>query len=125
MSTTSSSTPSARPTLTARLSGVPGRLKSGNGQKTGSAASRSASPRPGGRGSMADARGNGGNYLHLRATVVKGRNLAAKDKSGTSDPVCELLLHSAACNCTPSPFFASQFLVLLLEWWGPGAADSY
>lgn len=74
---------SSRPTLSARLSGVPGRLKSSNGNKS-SNGSRSGSPKPSPKANMSEARTN---CLQLKTTVIKGRNLAAKDKSGTSDPV--------------------------------------
>lgn len=83
---------SARPLLSARLSGVPGRFKSSNGNKS-NAGSRSSSPKPGPRGTMASEARN--NCLHLKTTVLKGRDLAAKDKSGTSDPVSRLSGHPA------------------------------
>ncbi|KAK3077376.1 hypothetical protein LTS18_010435, partial [Coniosporium uncinatum] len=56
--------------------------------------SRSSSPKPsgmqgnGGASTSASAMGDHKNMsLVLRAKVMRGRNLAAKDKSGTSDPV--------------------------------------
>ena len=58
---------------------IPNRLKSYNGKSASQEGSRSASPM---RASPADTKG-----LVLRTTAVKGRNLAAKDKGGTSDPV--------------------------------------
>jgi hypothetical protein len=78
---------SARPTLSARLSGLPTRLKSGNGTASGwssAANSRSSSPRRSPKDKMADPKLSG---LVLRVAVVKGRELAAKDRGGTSDPV--------------------------------------
>ena len=52
---------------------IPNRLKSSNG-KTGTESPLRTPP--------AEAMG-----LVLRTTVIRGRNLAAKDKGGTSDPV--------------------------------------
>ena len=59
---------------------IPNRLKSHNGKPGSQSGSRSSSPL---RTPPSDQKG-----LVLRTTVIKGRNLAAKDKSGTSDPVC-------------------------------------
>ena len=59
---------------------IPNRLKSHNGKPGSQSGSRSSSPM---RTPPSDQKG-----LVLRTTVIKGRNLAAKDKSGTSDPVC-------------------------------------
>ncbi|OCK79385.1 hypothetical protein K432DRAFT_383134 [Lepidopterella palustris CBS 459.81] len=80
-----------RPTLS-RIS-LPHRLKHTNGNGNTSspssrADSRSSSPKP----FMADGK-NGG--LVLRANVIKGTNLAAKDRSGTSDPYLVLTLGDA------------------------------
>ncbi|KAF2466049.1 uncharacterized protein BDR25DRAFT_306271 [Lindgomyces ingoldianus] len=80
-----------RPTLTSKLS-LPHRLKNNhnNGSGTNSSptsvpASRSSSPKR----AMLDPAKAG---LVLRANVLKGRNLAAKDRSGTSDPYLVLTL---------------------------------
>ncbi|KAF2873595.1 phosphatidylserine decarboxylase-domain-containing protein [Massariosphaeria phaeospora] len=83
-----------RPTLTSKLSlPLPHRLKhhhhNHNGNNlanptSGVRTSRSTSP----RGTMADPKSD----LVLRANVIKGRDLAAKDRSGTSDPYLVLTL---------------------------------
>lgn len=76
--------------LSSRLS-LPARLKSSSSVNTHNTStspsaansefpSRSTSPKPG----MADSKNS---HLVLRTSVLKGRDLAAKDKSGTSDPV--------------------------------------
>ncbi|KAF2681648.1 hypothetical protein K458DRAFT_420415 [Lentithecium fluviatile CBS 122367] len=89
-----------RPKLTSKLS-LPARLKNGNNNANGTnsaptsvPASRSASPRR----TMSDLAKNG---LVLRANVIKGRNLAAKDRSGTSDPYLVLTLGDAK-EATPT-----------------------
>ncbi|KAF2103976.1 hypothetical protein NA57DRAFT_30331 [Rhizodiscina lignyota] len=91
---------SSRPTLSGRLSGLPVRLKSTNSSsntaasKRSAPASRSSSPRPNGsRANMAEKDSKA--CLMLRTTVVKGRNLAAKDKGGTSDPYLVVTLGDA------------------------------
>ena len=58
---------------------IPSRLKSYNGKGASQEQSRSNSPM---RTPSAEQKG-----LVLKTTVIKGRNLAAKDKGGTSDPV--------------------------------------
>ncbi|KAL1638130.1 phosphatidylserine decarboxylase [Diplodia intermedia] len=89
--------------LSSRLS-LPARLKSSSSVNTHNTStspsaansefpSRSTSPKPG----MADKNGN----LVLRTSVLKGRNLAAKDKSGTSDPYLVLTLGDAK-EATPA-----------------------
>ncbi|KKY17810.1 putative phosphatidylserine decarboxylase [Diplodia seriata] len=120
--------------LSSRLS-LPARLKSSSSVNTHnntstspSAAnsefpSRSTSPKPG----MADKNGN----LVLRTSVLKGRNLAAKDKSGTSDPYLVLTLGDAK-EATPAisktlnpdwhqtfdlPIVGSQSLLLEVVCW--------
>lgn len=93
--------------LSSRLS-LPARLKSSSsvnnqGASTSPSAansefpSRSTSPKP----QMGDSK-NG--TLVLRTSVLKGRNLAAKDKSGTSDPVSqpESAKGARACGTTDS-----------------------
>ena len=76
--------------LSSRLS-LPTRLKSSNSVNTHNTStspsaannefpSRTTSPKLG----MGDSKSG---HLVLRTSVLKGRNLAAKDKSGTSDPV--------------------------------------
>lgn len=94
-----------RPILTSKLS-LPARLKSSNNTNgglssnpTSTPASRSTSPRrisP--RRTMSD---NSKPALVLRANVLKGRNLAAKDRSGTSDPYLVLSLGDAK-EATPT-----------------------
>ncbi|KAL1606391.1 phosphatidylserine decarboxylase [Paraconiothyrium brasiliense] len=72
----------ARPNFTSKLS-LPVRLKhnnSTNSAPTSVPNSRTVSPK---RAAMSD---NGKPGLVLRANVIQGRNLAAKDRSGTSDP---------------------------------------
>ncbi|RDW82977.1 hypothetical protein BP5796_04468 [Coleophoma crateriformis] len=72
---------------------LPNRLKSYNNTN-----SRSTSPSP--SNTMKDRKGSGGstdgsakvNGLMLKVVVLKARNLAAKDKSGTSDPYMVLTL---------------------------------
>ncbi|KAE9375185.1 phosphatidylserine decarboxylase-like protein [Stipitochalara longipes BDJ] len=76
---------------------LPNRLKSFNGGGTSSAThSRSTSPNPNGimkkSSGSADASPEKGNGLMLKVVVLKARNLAAKDKSGTSDPYAVLTL---------------------------------
>ncbi|OJD30607.1 phosphatidylserine decarboxylase [Diplodia corticola] len=89
--------------LSSRLS-LPARLKSNSSVNTHNTStspsaansefpSRSTSPKLG----MADKNGN----LVLRTSVLKGRNLAAKDKSGTSDPYLVLTLGDAK-EATPA-----------------------
>ncbi|KAF1989938.1 hypothetical protein K402DRAFT_418046 [Aulographum hederae CBS 113979] len=74
-----------RPQLTSRLSSLPGRKK--NGSVEGGEGSRSSSPsKPGLENKTA---------LILKVTVLKGKDLAAKDKSGTSDPYLVLTLGDA------------------------------
>ncbi|KAH7113872.1 phosphatidylserine decarboxylase-domain-containing protein [Dendryphion nanum] len=95
-----------RPTLTSKLS-LPARLKHNNNNNNGGTSnpnstpvSRSASPRrisP--RRTMSDNSSKPG--LVLRANVLKGRNLAAKDRSGTSDPYLVLSLGDAK-EATPT-----------------------
>ncbi|KAL0263696.1 phosphatidylserine decarboxylase [Diplodia seriata] len=119
--------------LSSRLS-LPARLKSSSSVNTHnntstspSAAnsefpSRSTSPKPG-----MDKNGN----LVLRTSVLKGRNLAAKDKSGTSDPYLVLTLGDAK-EATPAisktlnpdwhqtfdlPIVGSQSLLLEVVCW--------
>ncbi|KAF2190196.1 hypothetical protein K469DRAFT_699807 [Zopfia rhizophila CBS 207.26] len=87
-----------RPTLTSKLS-LPHRLKHSNSNGTHSnptsaPASRSTSPKR----SMTDPTKAG---LVLRTNVIKGRNLAAKDRSGTSDPYLVLTLGDAK-EATPT-----------------------
>ncbi|KAI4209921.1 MAG: hypothetical protein LQ351_007207 [Letrouitia transgressa] len=66
---------------------LPARLKSSNGKPGDSLnGSRSTSPMP----SAGDHRG-----LLLKTTVLRARNLAAKDKSGTSDPFLVVTLGDA------------------------------
>ncbi|KAF2762800.1 hypothetical protein EJ05DRAFT_491095 [Pseudovirgaria hyperparasitica] len=80
-----------RPTLASRIS-LPNRLKSFNGSTASNPpsgpSSRSQSP----KARMADIKHTG---LVLRTTVIKARDLAAKDKSGTSDPYLVLTLGDA------------------------------
>ena len=73
---------------------IPNRLKSYNGKNGGGSqpGSRGSSPL---RTSPSESKG-----LVLKTTVIKGRNLAAKDKGGTSDPVgviqtiyCQRFIH--------------------------------
>lgn len=103
--------------LSSRLS-LPARLKSSSsvnnqGASTSPSAansefpSRSTSPKP----QMGDSK-NG--TLVLRTSVLKGRNLAAKDKSGTSDPYLVLTLGDAkeatpAINKTLNPEWNQTF----------------
>lgn len=42
-------------------------------------------------------------HLVLRTSVLKGRNLAAKDKGGTSDPVSAPQCHLSRPTCTRGP----------------------
>ncbi|TID19009.1 phosphatidylserine decarboxylase proenzyme [Venturia nashicola] len=77
-----------RPTLPSRLSSLPGRLK--GGAESPSSLSRSSSPKPY-NNTMADKT----TTLILRVRVIKGRDLAAKDRSGTSDPYLVLVLGDA------------------------------
>jgi len=67
---------------------IPNRLKSNHGSKP---ASRSSSPMRGGTAST----------LVLRTTVLRGRNLAAKDKSGTSDPYLVVTLGDTRQSTPP------------------------
>ncbi|RDI87955.1 hypothetical protein Vi05172_g1826 [Venturia inaequalis] len=76
-----------RPTLPSRLSGLPGRLK---GAESPSSLSRSCSPKAH-NNTMTDKAAN----LILRVKVIKGRDLAAKDRNGTSDPYLVLTLGDA------------------------------
>ncbi|KAJ4356600.1 phosphatidylserine decarboxylase [Didymosphaeria variabile] len=72
----------ARPNFTSKLS-LPVRLKHNNSTNlapTSAPNSRTVSPK---RAAMSD---NSKPGLVLRANVIQGRNLAAKDRSGTSDP---------------------------------------
>ncbi|KAF7448988.1 C2 domain containing protein [Pyrenophora tritici-repentis] len=81
-----------RPTFTSKLS-LPHRLKhpqssNSNGANltpTSVPQSRNGSPKPKQRSDMSEQHQVPG--LVLRANVIKGRDLAAKDRSGTSDPV--------------------------------------
>ncbi|KAH7371256.1 phosphatidylserine decarboxylase-domain-containing protein [Pyrenochaeta sp. MPI-SDFR-AT-0127] len=88
-----------RPTFTSKLS-LPARLKHSNttsgyhSAPTSVPASRSGSPKR----AMAEQPKPG---LVLRANVIKGRNLAAKDRSGTSDPYLVLSLGDAK-EATPT-----------------------
>ena len=63
---------------------IPNRLKPGNGTSAASstANSRSASPLRGGKATT-----NKDTGLCLHVVIMKARNLAAKDRSGSSDPV--------------------------------------
>ncbi|KAL9129421.1 MAG: hypothetical protein Q9217_002126 [Psora testacea] len=76
---------------------IPNRLKSYNGKNGNSSSSqpesRGSSPL---RSSPSELKG-----LVLKTTVIKGRNLAAKDKSGTSDPFLVINLGDAG-QSTPS-----------------------
>ncbi|KAF1957768.1 hypothetical protein CC80DRAFT_491135 [Byssothecium circinans] len=91
-----------RPTLHSKLS-LPSRLKNNNGTNlTAMSApiSRSASPKR----MMSDNNSSKSGVvpgLVLRANVIKGRNLAAKDRSGTSDPYLVLTLGDAR-QATPT-----------------------
>ncbi|GME43644.1 C2 calcium-dependent membrane targeting [Neofusicoccum parvum] len=103
--------------LSSRLS-LPARLKSSgsvNNQNTSTSPSaansefpsRATSPKP----TMADLKGG---HLLLRTSVLKGRDLAAKDKSGTSDPYLVLTLGDAkeatpAINKTLNPEWNQTF----------------
>lgn len=64
---------------------IPNRLKpsSGNSAASSTVNSRSASPMRG-KGDPAYNRDTG---LHVHVVIIKARNLAAKDRGGTSDPV--------------------------------------
>ncbi|KAK6413294.1 phosphatidylserine decarboxylase, partial [Oleoguttula sp. CCFEE 5521] len=90
-----------RPHLPAHLSSTLQRFKSkdnvsnGNGDKSSPPSRQSSPPRNGamkstnGNGSVSSATSQGDHKnmgLVLRVQVLKGRNLAPKDKSGTSDP---------------------------------------
>ncbi|KAF2646239.1 hypothetical protein P280DRAFT_464476 [Massarina eburnea CBS 473.64] len=96
-----------RPTLHSKLSlPLPSRLKIGltnatNSTPTSAPNSRCGSPRR----AMTDNNNNNKNGpapgLVLRATVIKGRNLAAKDRNGTSDPYLTLTLGDSR-QATPS-----------------------
>ncbi|KAB2581344.1 Phosphatidylserine decarboxylase proenzyme 2 [Lasiodiplodia theobromae] len=103
--------------LSSRLS-LPARLKSSSSVNTHNTStspsaansefpSRSTSPKPG----MADSKNP---HLVLRTSVLKGRDLAAKDKSGTSDPYLVLTLGDAkeatpAINKTLNPEWNQTF----------------
>ncbi|QDS77276.1 hypothetical protein FKW77_003967 [Venturia effusa] len=78
-----------RPTLPGRLTSLPGRLK--GGADSPSSQSRSSSPKPSNNHTMPDKTAN----LILRVKVIKGRDLAAKDRNGTSDPYLVLTLGDA------------------------------
>ncbi|KAI9845164.1 MAG: hypothetical protein M1837_005049 [Sclerophora amabilis] len=89
---------------------LPSRLKSYSSNKStnGHGRSRSVSParQPG------DPKPTG--HLILKTTVIKARNLAAKDKSGTSDPFVVITLGDArsvthAVNKTLNPEWQSRF----------------
>ncbi|KAL9098265.1 MAG: hypothetical protein Q9163_006049 [Psora crenata] len=74
---------------------IPSRLKSSNGKNGGSSQSGSRASSPS-RTPPAEPKG-----LVLKTTVIQGRNLAAKDKSGTSDPFLVITLGDAG-QSTPS-----------------------
>ncbi|KAF1846900.1 uncharacterized protein K460DRAFT_392378 [Cucurbitaria berberidis CBS 394.84] len=92
-----------RPTFTSKLS-LPSRFKYSNSNTTSGAKlsptnippSRTGSPK---RAMAAEQATKPG--LVLRANVIKGRNLAAKDRSGTSDPYLVLSLGDAK-EATPT-----------------------
>ncbi|CAK7204102.1 phosphatidylserine decarboxylase [Sporothrix eucalyptigena] len=71
---------------------IPNRLKPGSGASAASSTvnSRSASPMRGGKGDL-----NKDTGLHLHVVIIKARNLAAKDRGGTSDPYLVLSLGDA------------------------------
>ncbi|KJR81164.1 phosphatidylserine decarboxylase [Sporothrix schenckii 1099-18] len=73
---------------------IPNRLKpsSGNSTTSSTANSRSASPQRGSKGDPAFNRDTG---LHVHVVIIKARNLAAKDRGGTSDPYLVLSLGDA------------------------------
>ncbi|KAL2256611.1 hypothetical protein VTK26DRAFT_1414 [Humicola hyalothermophila] len=75
---------------------IPSRLKPGNssGSPANSAEnSRSASPMPNkGNAPSPEGRRDDGNGLVLNVTIMRARNLAAKDRGGTSDPYLVLTL---------------------------------
>jgi phosphatidylserine decarboxylase len=77
-----------RPSLPSRISGILGRGGSYSNPPS-NAPSRSSSPKPGsrtnsgGNGTMTE---NRAPVLMLRVKVLKGRDLAAKDKNNSSDP---------------------------------------
>lgn len=73
---------------------IPNRLKPSSGNSAASSVvnSRSASPMRGGKGDLALNRDTG---LHIHVVIIKARNLAAKDRSGTSDPYLVLSLGDA------------------------------
>ncbi|KAE8848449.1 hypothetical protein PTNB73_02291 [Pyrenophora teres f. teres] len=89
-----------RPTFTSKLS-LPHRLKhpqstnsnGANSTPTSVPQSRNGSPKPRQRSDMSEQQPVPG--LVLRANVIKGRDLAAKDRSGTSDPYLVLTLGDA------------------------------
>ncbi|KAH9824468.1 phosphatidylserine decarboxylase proenzyme 3-like [Teratosphaeria destructans] len=70
--------------------------RNGSPTRTSGAGSTGAMPRAVGPGSPGEGRGDHrGMGLVLRVSVLKGRKLAAKDKSGTSDPYLVLTLGDA------------------------------
>ncbi|KAF1971035.1 phosphatidylserine decarboxylase proenzyme [Bimuria novae-zelandiae CBS 107.79] len=74
----------ARPTFTSKLSSLPVRLKHNNSTISVPSSSAPSSRRVSPQRAMNENSKPAG--LVLRANVLKGRNLAAKDRSGTSDP---------------------------------------
>ncbi|KAI9693776.1 MAG: hypothetical protein M1822_003047 [Bathelium mastoideum] len=84
-----------RPNLPTRLTGGFHKARNGEQRSPSRVPSRSSSPRP---PAVGDSKNNN---LVLRATVVKARNLAAKDKRGTSDPYLVLNLGDSR-EATPS-----------------------
>ncbi|PSN66397.1 hypothetical protein BS50DRAFT_574824 [Corynespora cassiicola Philippines] len=91
-----------RPSLTSKLS-LPGRLKNNHNSSNGNGTASNPSSVPPSRGTSPKRTMSDQNKpsLVLRATVLKGRNLAAKDRSGTSDPYLVLTLGDAK-EATPT-----------------------
>ncbi|KAF1814885.1 hypothetical protein P152DRAFT_236963 [Eremomyces bilateralis CBS 781.70] len=83
-----------RPALPGRLSSFPNRLK-GNNTPTANS-SRSTSPKP---GTMLDAKDS----LVLKVKAIKGQDLAAKDRTGTSDPYLVVTLGDARSATSTIP----------------------
>ncbi|KAI9705796.1 MAG: hypothetical protein M1820_005044 [Bogoriella megaspora] len=84
-----------RPNLPTRLTGGFHKSKGSDQKSPSNVPSRSSSPRPPALGDS-----QSGNLV-LKATVLRARNLAAKDKGGTSDPYLVLTLGDAR-QSTPS-----------------------